>query len=65
MTEKQSIAHWNKFVKEILESTDIDEHEGDAEKMLRREQLENEPESWFNPDCRPLVNAMLKRSVLA
>ena len=47
MTEKQKLAHWNDFVKQVLDSTDINENEPETERLKRVARLESEPEEWF------------------
>ena len=47
MTEKQKLAHWNDFVKQVLDSTGIDENEPESERLKRVARLESEPEEWF------------------
>ncbi len=47
MTEKQTIAHWDEHVKQILESTSIDSEETDGNRIKRIARLEANPEEWF------------------
>jgi predicted phage terminase large subunit-like protein len=46
-TERQWRSHWRKLVKDILESTPIDNNETDEERKERIAKLEAEPEEWF------------------
>ena len=47
MTDKQSLARWNHFVKMVLESTSIVPEESEQTIKTRVAQLEANPEEWF------------------
>ncbi len=46
-TEKQWLYRWEELVKNILDTTDIDDEEPEEEKEQRMMRLEAEPEEWF------------------
>lgn len=48
MTEKQRIEKWNRFVKMVLEGTLINDKEPPEVQTKRKQELEANPEDWFN-----------------
>ncbi|MCW3123905.1 MAG: hypothetical protein JWQ38_3397 [Flavipsychrobacter sp.] len=46
-TQKQFLARWEKLVKEIRESTPVDDNETPQQQYKRMKRLEADPEAWF------------------
>src|ERR1043165_1389120 len=45
--DRQMIGRWNKLVKEVMASTDIEDDEQEEERDARIQHLEADPEEWF------------------
>lgn len=46
-SDKQAVQEWDEFRKSLMEATIVDSSETHAEKILRRNKLQENPEEWF------------------